>query len=167
MVRLRRYQASSHSGAWLLAPPLAKDGGTTFSPAEWQALLRFRAAIPMQARVSCGGCSTPLDIFGDHALACASCGLYARHNRLRDALAAELVTAGIVVRTEVPLPGASTRPADILVADPDDATPTAVDVSMVHPLQLSSSSAEDIPGSFAAERETAKRATSASACAAA
>ena len=122
---------------------------------------------PMQANSICGGCGARLDLFGDHTVSCASCGLYARHNRLRDAFAVELRLAGVPVRTEVQLPGSQSRPADIFIADPESAVPTAVDVSVVHPLQLSAFSAEDAPGTFAASRELATRTSSAAECAAA
>ena len=91
------------------------------------------------------------------------CNIHEAH--LRDNLAAELTAAGVGVRTEVQLPGSGSRPADI--ADPANATPTAIDVSVVHPLQLSASSAEDTPGAFAAAREQAKRSSSTADCAAA
>ena len=118
----------------------------------------------MQARSVCGGCASPLDPFGDHALACAACGMYARHNRLRDALAEEFRSAGQSVQLEVQLPGGSPRPADLLLLQPDEPTPAAVDVSVVHPLHLSSPSAEDTPGSFAAAREVDKQSSSAADC---
>ena len=62
---------------------------------------------------------------------------------------------------EVQLPGANTRLVDILVEDPSDAAPVAVDVSVVHPLHPSAVLAEDTPGSAAAAREAEKRATNA------
>ena len=138
MTWLRRLQAGAHSGAWLTNLPVEKDACAIFSVAEWQALLRFRCGVPMQARSVCGGCASPLDPFGDHALACAACGMYARHNRLRDTLAEEFRSAGQSVQLEVQLPGGSPRPADILLLQPDEPTPAAVDVSVVHPLHLSS-----------------------------
>ena len=54
------------------------------------------------------------------------------------------------------IPDSRIRPADILVHPPDHPSPTAVDVSVVHPLQLSSPSAEEAPGAFAAAREQEK-----------
>ena len=120
--------------------------------------------MPFKAGGCCGGCNKRLDPYGDHALSCASCGLYARHNRLRDALGAECAAAGWAVILEAPLPGALQRPADILVSVPEDAAPLAVDVSVVHPLHLSSPSAEDTPGLFADKREQAKLSVGAAAC---
>ena len=164
MTRLRKLQSGAHTGAWLTNLPSEKEGVVPFTSFEFQALLRYRCSIPFTPRGRCGGCSTPLDSFGDHALSCASCGLYSRHNRLRDALAEEFIAAGLAIRVEAQLPGDSSRPADILVLSSSDIIPMAVDVSVVHPLHLSSASAEDTPGAAAAARELGKLATSAQAC---
>jgi hypothetical protein len=164
MARLRRLQSGAHSGAWLTNLPIESDGCPTFSPSEWQALLRFRCGVPFQAHALCGGCGSPLDPFGDHALSCTACGLYARHNRLRNALAAEYSSSGQAVQLEVHLPGSNPRPADILLVEPDEPAPKAVDVSVVHPLHPSSVSAEDTPGTSAASREGDKQKSSAAGC---
>ena len=164
MMRLRRLHAGAHADAWVASLLLEKDGCASFSSAEWQALLRLRCGVLFQGDSKCGGCSSTSDRFGDHALSCSACGLYARHNRLRDALAQEYISAGQLVQLEVQLPGGSSRPADILVAGSGDATPVAVDVSVVHPLHLSALSAEDTPGSLATARETEKVAASKVAC---
>ena len=85
----------------------------------------------------------------DHALSCVSCGLHARHNFLRDALGTECAASGWPIKLEAHLPGVLQRPADILVSVPEDASPLAVVVSVVHPLYLYSPSAENTPGLFA------------------
>ena len=111
-----------------------------------------------------------MDPFGDHALSCASCGRYARHNRLRQAVAFEYQQAGQAYRVEVGLPGLLSRPADILAVEPEEASPSAVDVSVVHPLRPSAAlaaSAEVIPGVLAEAREAEKMAATGGACAAA
>ena len=164
IAQLRKLQTGAHSG-WVTNLPLEHDRIPTFAPSEFQALLRFRCGIPFQQKIRCGGCSAPLDSFGDHALSCPSCGLYSRHNRLRDALAEEYIAAGYVIRIEAHLPGDRSRPADILVLNSSDPSPMAVDVSIVHPLHLSSASAEDTPGTAAAAREAGKLASSGQACA--
>ena len=167
MARLRRLQSGAHSGAWLTNLPIEMDDCPSFTSTEWQALLRFRCGVPIQARATCGGCSAALDSFGDHALSCTACGLYACHNRLRNAFAEEFLAAGQSVQLEINLPGANQRPADILLLQPDEPSPVAVDVSVVHPLHLSSPSAEDTPGTSAAAREDDKHVGSAASCAAA
>ena len=102
-----------------------------------------------------------MDPFGDHALSCAACGRYARHNRLRQALAFEYEQAGLSCRIEVHLPGLLSRPADILAVEPEEASPAASDVSVVHPLRPSAAPAapaEESPGAAAAAREADKMA---------
>jgi hypothetical protein len=152
LASLKRLQSGAHSGAWLVSLPLAQHCISAFSPSEWRVLLRFRCGVPLVPRARCGGCDTVMDPFGDHALSCASCGRYARHNRLRQAVAFEYQQAGQAYRVEVGLPGLLSRPADILAVEPEEASPSAVDVSVVHPLRPSAAlaaSAEVIPGVLA------------------
>ena len=92
--------------------------------------------------------------------------MYARHNRLHGAVAVESELAGLPPRLEVCLPGSLVRPADLLLVEPDDTLPTAVDPSVVHPLRLSSPFAEATPGSAAAMREVDKRSSNTAGCAA-
>ena len=128
---------------------------------EWRVLLRFRCGVPFMPRARCGGCAAAMDPFGDYALACASCGRYARHNRLRQAVVYEYELAGQAVRVEVALPGLLARPADILAVEPEEASPAAVDVSVVHlprPSTAHAVSAEVILGAAAEAREAEKMA---------
>ena len=98
-----------------------------------------------------------LDSFGDHAVGCSSCGLYARHNQARSALADEALLAGATVAPGEPAPpGSPRRPADLLTSFPDDPTPDAVDVSVGHPLQLSSHLEAVTPGALALQMEKSK-----------
>ena len=167
---LKRLQSGAHSGAWLVSLPLERHAISAFSPSEWRVLLRFRCGVPLLPRARCGGCDAVMDTFGDHALSCASCGRYARHNRLRQAVAFEYEQAGQPFRLEVELPGQLSRPADILAVEPEEASPAAVDVSVVHPLRPSAApaaSAEVVPGASAEAREAEKLAAAGGACAAA
>ena len=93
--------------------------------------------------------------------------MYSGHNRLRDATAAECRSAGWPVALEVPLTGALQRQADVLISLPDGTAPVAADVSVTHPLQLSLSTAEVVPGAFADRAEADKRRVSAAGCSAA
>ena len=163
LAALRLLQSGPHAGSWLTALPGA-GGSTAFSAAAFQVLLRFRCGIPFPARALCGGCSTVLDAYGDHALCCTCCGLYNRHNILRDTLADEFRLAGYQVTTEEPLPGAGERPADVFLAVAADGLPDATDVSVGHPLQLSLPLAEVAPGALAERLERAKSAASVEAC---
>jgi hypothetical protein len=154
MERLRILGSGAYSGAWITNLPTEHDGGTTFTADEWQVLCRFRLGLPFPHGVDCGGCGARQDCLGDHALSCASCGTYARHNLFRDALAAEYNRAGIPTRLEPPLPDGSR--SDVLVLEPSEAAPRHVDVSVVHSLHHTSSPAEVTPGTAAAQREADK-----------
>ena len=147
LARLRQLQSAPQASAWLVSLPGEKDG--CYTGPEWQALIRFRSAIPLMAHAHCNGCGTLMDPFGDHAVGCPACGLYARHNRIRNALAQECTLAGIRFLLEVTLPGSSLRPDDTLLFFlPEKAAPRAVDVSAVYPLHPSSLLAEVVPGVF-------------------
>jgi hypothetical protein len=93
---------------------------------------------------------------GDHALCCTSMGIYTRHNCLRDTLATELCSLGFPCRTEVCLPGTSQVPADIFLPHVGEDSHTAVDVSVVHPLQPSASKATVTAGTSAEARAESK-----------
>ena len=152
--RLRLLGSGAYSGAWLTSLPIAHDGGTVFSADEWQALRRFRLGLPFPAGVDCGGCGARQDVLGNHALSCASCGIYARHNLFRDALATEFNRAGVLTRLEPPLPDGSR--SDVLLLEQSEAAPRHLDVSVVHPLHHASASSEVSPGAAAARREAEK-----------
>jgi hypothetical protein len=107
-----------------------------------------------------------LDCYGDHALSCTCCGLYSRHNKLRDVIVDEYMASGLSVRVEAKLPGCSSRPADVLVLDSSDPFSLAVDVSVVHPLYPSSAAVEVTPGASAAVTEESKIASAGQTCAA-
>ena len=89
--RLRNLNCGSNGSAWVTNLPLEFDGCTTFTADEWQVLARFRLGLPFSDIAECGGCGARQDPFGDHALSCQSCGMYARHNLLRDTLASEFL----------------------------------------------------------------------------
>ena len=153
--RLRKLCAGANGGAWITNLPLEHDGCTTFSADEWQVLCRFRLGIPLRSGTTCGGCGSPQDAFGDHALSCPACGMYARHNALRDTLASEFNRAGVPTKLEDPLPDGFSR-SDVLLLEPSEIAPEHIDVSAVHPLHLSASPAEAAPGTAAAQREAVK-----------
>ena len=102
-------------------------------------------------------------MFGDHAVCCASSGLYACHNRLRDGLRLEAEAADLPVLTEVTISGSDARAADLA----DQSAPIAVDVSVVHPLHPSCRTAEDTARRSADDRERRNVQLHASSCAAA
>jgi hypothetical protein len=97
---------------------------------------------------------------GDHALSCASNGLYRRHNHLRSALFDLSKTCGWGPELEVALPNCTSRPADILLRSMGP-RPVAVDVTVSHPLR-SSAPAAVRAGTVSAAAEAEARKTSAS-----
>ena len=79
-----------------------------------------------------------MDVAGDHALCCAHNGLYRRHNHIRGALFHLAQSANWSPVLEKQLPNSLDRPADLLLQNLDS-RPTAVDVTVVHPLRPSAS----------------------------
>ena len=139
----------------------------TFSNKEWQALLAFRvgASSPSASQV-CAGCGkSSLKDLPDHVLACHSCGIYHRHNLVRDVLATHCRSAGWHTQLEVALPSdlAATpdlpqplRPADIFVSN-KGAHPLALDIGISHPLRPSAPPAQKaVAGESASAHEDAK-----------
>ena len=105
-----------------------------------------------------------MDSLGDHALTCASAGLYRRHNRVRDTVFHLAREAGWAPELEVALPALTERPADILCRA-TFGKPLAIDVTVSHPLRLSSTLATRGEVAAAAEAaENRKRAASQAAC---
>ena len=70
---------------------------------------------------------------------------------IRDTLATSLRSLGFPCRTEVRLPGTELVPADIFIPTLAEDSPTAVDVSVVHPLQPSHSAQATVSAGMAAE----------------
>lgn len=146
---MRALTAVPHAGDWLNCPP--SDTETLFSSQQWQYLLKWRLGLPLADVVlpvdaKCPKCFKSLDIYGDHILGCTALGIYQRHNEVRDTLANLYRGAGYEVETEVCLPQSDDRPADVFIHALEDGTAAAVDVSIVHPLQASSSMAEVASG---------------------
>ena len=164
---LRKLQATPSAGLWLTRSP-GNEENSLFTAKEWQSLLRFRTGVPLfESNSSCQGCGSPLDPFGDHALCCASNGLYRRHNRVRDALFSATQDAGWRPALEMQLPGQGSRPADVLLQS-YHSCPVAVDVVVTHPLRLSAEPAmRGVPSATATQAEAAKNAAQLTSCEAA
>ena len=91
-----------------------------------------------QREGQCPACSHNSDTLGDHALCCGTGGeRIARHNRLRDALYHTAVSAVLGPRKEEKnlLPGGNQRPGDIFIPGWSGGRDTALDVTVVCPLQ--------------------------------
>ena len=135
---LRVAQSAPHAGDWLSAPPFSLPSAV-FSNSEWRAVLRFRAGIPVSSSPLCSACGQAASQFGDHFLSCPACGMWRRHNYIRDLVAALCRQAGWSTQLEVALPveaGPSARPADVFIPNMG-VRPVALDVGVTHPLRAS------------------------------
>ena len=78
------------------------------------------------------------DIMGDHAVSCAIGGeRISKHNHVRDAIFKAAVEAGLgpVREPDGLLPGSDDRPADVLIPIWTEGRDTALDITVVNPLQ--------------------------------
>ena len=136
---MQEFSSGTHAGLWLMCPS-PQLPGATWDSADWQSFLWWRLGVFQDLPPKCAACGNSQDRLGDHALCCTSSGLYGRHNHVRDTLAAALCSMGFPCRTEVRLPGTELIPADIFIPVLAEDSPTAVDISVVHPLPVRCSS---------------------------
>ena len=154
--KLRELFSGAHAGEWLTCPTPSFPA-PPWSSSDWQSLLRWRLAPPLQLAEHCPLCGSAQDAFGDHVLCCKASGVYGRHNALRDKLADLLREAGFNCRTEVELPGTNRRPADVFAPVFPGASPMAFDTSVVHTLLPSRSASATVAAGVAAQsREESK-----------
>ena len=149
MRRLRELASGAHAGSWLLSPTPQHQSGK-WASSEWRLLLMWRLGSPLGLPVMCVACGVCQDAFGDHALSCASMGMYKRHNTMRDVFVDLANAAGLQCRTSVGLPGTNLVPADLFLPAFSD-VPAAVDVSVVHPLHPSRSAQAAVTAGESAE----------------
>ena len=149
-----------HAGDWLNvvpSPPL----GLHLRGLEFSMLVKYRLGIPLYARSGqCPACSKDSDRLGDHAMCCGTGGeRIARHNHLRDSLHAAAVSAALGPTKEERflLPGSGRRPGDVFIPHWTGGRDTALDVTVVNPLQAATvAGAATTPGfalTFAYERK--------------
>ena len=114
--------------------------GLRFGAAEYRLLLQFHLGMPLfpseAAGTPCDHCGEAQDVFGDHVVACRHSGLWSRHNRLRDAVAAIATVAGFNVEVEQPVAGRK-RPADVLLHHWPPGQDAAVDLVVTYSLNHS------------------------------
>ena len=128
------------AGDWLTALP-SKALGLHLRRSEFILAVRYRLGLPIFLQA--GDCPMPRcrgfsDTFGDHAISCAIGGeRIAKHNHVRDAVFAAAAQAALGPRKEPGglLPGTDDRPADVLLPYWSQGRDTALDITVVNPLQ--------------------------------
>ena len=128
------------AGDWLCAYP-SKALGLHLRKSEFVAACKYRLGLPVFEQVAqcpMSRCRLVSDILGDHAISCGIGGeRIARHNHVRDAVFQTAVQAGLGPVREPAglLPGSDDRPADVLIPFWTNGQDTALDVTVVNPLQ--------------------------------
>ena len=106
---------------------------------EFVVSVKYRLGAPVYTvDGQCPACGLRSDRQGDHAISCGSDGeRIARHNHLRDALYHTAVSAALAPTREdrALLPGTDARPADVFIPRWTHGKDTALDVTVVNPLQ--------------------------------
>ena len=127
-----------HSGAWLNVVP-SPTLGLHMKSDEFVASTKYRLGVPVfSTSGQCPACSRYSDDLGDHAISCGYQGeRIARHDRLRDALwqAAQSACLGPTREDRALLPGTEARPADVLIPKWTSGRDTALDITVINPLQ--------------------------------
>ena len=98
--------------------------------------LGMRVLDEAQAGCPCPKCGRPLDVWGDHPVACPLNGLTERHTEIRDKLLDFARRGGLTASKEEALPDGD-RPADLLIRRWDNQGTAAIDVTCTHPLKQS------------------------------
>ena len=113
--------------------------GLHLTSAEFSISARYRLGAPVYITDGeCPACHQYSDKEGDHAISCGSKGeRIARHNHLRDHLYHTAVCSALSPTREdrAIIPGSDARPADVLIPNWTGGKDTALDVTVVNPLQ--------------------------------
>lgn len=128
-----------HAQDYLLAIPA--DGlGRKIGPCQFSDVLSYKLGIPLfTANNSCICCNRDMDVYGDHALHCASeVGIKSRHDIVRDTFGDICYRASVPYKIEATLgflsrDGGDARPTDIMVYNWEDGRDTCFDVTVVSP----------------------------------
>ena len=132
--------AREGAGDWLTALP-SKALGLHLRSGEFILAARFRLGLPVFRQAGecpMPRCKTFSDIFGFHAIVCATGSLrIAKHNHLRDAIfdAAQQAHLGPLKEPDGLLPGSDDRPGDIVLPHWDNGRDACLDVCVVSPQQ--------------------------------
>ena len=102
--------------------------------------VKYRLGLPLYTKAGqCPACSSHSDCLGDHVMCCGRKGeKIACHNPLHELLHTTAVSAALGPTKEgmFVLPGDDRRPADILIPHWTGGRDTALDVTVVNPLQV-------------------------------
>ena len=113
--------------------------GLHLHPPEFITAVKYRLGVdvfPLEGR--CTACPVLSDPAGDHAVSCGWGGeRIGRHNLIRDVLFSACSSAALGPTREdrALLPGTESRPADILLPGWTGGKDTALDITVVNPLQ--------------------------------
>ena len=166
------------ASAWLTAIP--KLPLYRLEPAEFRTALRLRLGMeqpPIFITTPCGGCKRhSVDAFGDHYLSCTRGGnhLAIRHDRVVDAFAAMMRTAGHITRTTNltdiitqtdTVTGSRLRPDIVALGWHEDGRDVCLDVAVTHPTAATYvDGAAETPLHAATQREIKKDSKYLAAC---
>ena len=127
-----------HSGDWLNVVP-SPALGLHLRPPEFIISVKYRLGMDIFSRDGqCTACPHHSDSRGDHAISCGYEGeRISRHNHLRDALynTAVMACLGPTREDRALIPGSDARPADVLIPNWSGGKDTAMDITVVNPLQ--------------------------------
>ena len=129
-----------HSGDYLNVVP-SPALGLHLRTAEFSSVVKYRLGCyiyPTAEKCPVSTCHQLSDRMGDHAISCGSQGeRTARHNHLRDILYHTAVSASLGPTKEgrFLVPGTDSRPADVLIPHWTGGKDSALDVTVINPLQ--------------------------------
>ena len=113
--------------------------GLHLRPPEFIVSVKYRLGMNIfSTNGQCTACPLQSDARGDHAISCGYEGeRISRHNHLRDAIYKTAVQAclGPTREDRALIPGSGAQPADILIPNWSGGKDTAMDITVVNPLQ--------------------------------
>ena len=138
----RVHSCGGPSGSLILKAPLGKGRGFRLSSQEFSIFISLRLGLDISQtfpKERCDTCKngTELDPKGYHCLICRTgpFGPVQRHNEFRDVLLHFCSKAILNPKPEVPLHSATKKtPSDIYLPHGNGGKPTALDITVVHPL---------------------------------
>ena len=157
-----------HAGDWLNVVP-SPALGLHLRPTEFIVSTKYRLGCNVFSSAGkCTACPLHSDAKGDHAISCGYEGeRISRHNHLRDALynTASQACLGPTREDRALIPGSEARPADVLIPNWTHGKDTALDVTVVNPLQAALlNQAATTPGHALSTRHREKMSKHGEAC---